>query len=197
MNKVSFILVVLCTCLSLKTMAQEEKWTRDPTYSDGIRHREIMMNMTPLVSQFVPFNASTVSKLNLFDFQTRKLKNGRGTHLGLGLNIESGLNSFESPNFYFRWGIVRRRQIASHFHFARSWNVNVIAEDFNSVNASNRKLNFSGLGFSYSAGFEYSINSRLTISTEGSLFLGLLNAQTGAPLLKFLPPVGLYFHVKL
>lgn len=197
MTKVSFILAFFLTCLSLKTMAQEEKWEQDPTYSDGIRHREIMMNATPLIAQFVPFNASTISKFNLFDFQMRRLKNGRGTRIGIGVNIDGGFNPAEPPSMYLRWGIVRRRQISSHFHFMRSWDANLIVEDFETVNASNRKLNFSGLGFSYSAGFEYSFNSRLTVSTEGMLFLGLVNADTGSPLIRFIPPVGLFFHVKL
>lgn len=176
--------------------AQEEKEKADPTYSDNIRHREIMMNTTPLIAQFVPFNASTVSKLNIFDFQIRRLKNGRGTRWGLGINIDGGFNVTELQSFYLRFGFVKRRQISTHVHFYRSWDANFVAEDFENTTLP-RKLDFSGFAVSYSAGLEYSFNNRLAISTEGTFFIGLLDFETQSPKIKFFPPVGLLLHVKL
>ena len=197
MNKTGIFFAILFSCLSLVTTAQEKKWEPDPTYSDDIRHKEIIMNTTSLIAQFVPFNASTVSKVNIFDFQIRRLKNGRGTRWGLGVNIDAGFNPIEPQSLYVRFGFVKRRQISERFHFARSWDANLIAEDFENTSAINRKLDFSGFAVTYSAGFEYSINRYITLSTEGSLFLGLINMETDGPKIKFLPPVGLFLHVKL
>jgi hypothetical protein len=196
MNKTSIFTAILFSCLTLKTAAQEEKWTPDPSYSDDIRHKEIIMNTTPLIAQFVPFNASTVSKLNLFDFQIRRLRNGRGTRWGLGVNIDAGFNPAEVQSLYLRYGFVKKRQIAERFHYARSWDINMIVEDIDGTGVKG-KFGFSGIGISYSAGFEYSINSKLTISTEGSFFFGFFGGFDPTPKIKFLPPVGLFLHVKL
>ena len=196
MTKIRIVIAICLACLSLRATAQKD-WEPDPSYSDYIRHKEIIMNTTSLIAQFVPFNASTVSKFNIFDFQVRKLKNGRGTRWGLGVNIDASFNPVEPQNLYLRFGFVKRRQISERFHFARSWDVNLVAEDFETTTVSERKLDFSGFAVSYSASFEYSINRYLTLSTEGSLFLGLINVETGGPKIKFLPPVGLFLHVKL
>lgn len=196
MNKTYIYLAFFCLCLSLKTTAQEAKFTPDPSYSDDIRHREIIMNTTPLIAQFVPFNASSISKFNLFDFQYRKMRNGRGTRWGLGVNVEGDFNPVDPQNFYLRFGFIKRRQISEHFHFARSWDVNLVAEDTDNQGNPRGKFGFNGFAVSYSAAFEYSINSFLTLSTEGSLFIGLINIDFGTPKIKFIPPVGLFLHVK-
>ncbi len=196
MNKTSLCIAALFSCCFLTISAQEAEWERDPTYSDNIRHKEIIMNTTPLIAQFVPFNASTLSNFNLFDFQIRRLKNGRGRRMGLGINLDANFNAPEPSSFYFRYGFVKVKQLSPHFHLSRSWDLNVFAEDING-NGTKGKVGFSGFGVSYSAGLEYSINRFLTISTEGTLFLGLIESNFGGAKFKFIPPVGLFLHVKL
>ncbi|MBL7818632.1 MAG: hypothetical protein JNL70_26770 [Saprospiraceae bacterium] len=195
MNKKIILKTWIFSCLSFVLVAQEKDWTPDPSYNDNIRHKEIIINTTPLISQFIPFNASTLPRQNVFDFQVRKLRNGRGTRWGLGVNIDSGFNPLEPSSFYARFGFVRRRQIAQNFHFYRSWDGNLLVEDLDGTNPAARRLGFSGIAVSYSAGFEYSINKTLTLSTEGVLLFGILG-DTGDTKIKFIPPIGLFFHVK-
>jgi hypothetical protein len=197
MNKWNILFVGIFSCLSCGLIAQDKKWSPAPSYFDNIRHREIMMNLTPLVAQFVPFNASTASKLNIFDFETRRLKNGKGTHFGLGVNIDASFNPTEPNSIYLRYGFAKRRQITERFHFTRYWDINLVAEDFEGTNVQRGKLDFSGFAISYSAAIEYSFNDRLALSTQGILFFGLLNMNTGEPKIKFIPPVGLFLHVKI
>lgn len=197
MYKKNLFFIAILFCLSFSATAQEEKWSPDPTYSDNIRHREVLMNLTPLVSQFVPFNASTISKFNVFDFETRRFKNGRGTRFSLGVNINSDFNTTEPNSLYLRFGLIKKRQIAERFHFFRSWDINVVAEDTDFSGRAIGKLGFTGLAVSYSAGLQYEFNKRIAISTEGILFLGLLDVNTGGAKIKFIPPVGLFLHVKL
>ena len=200
MNKMSLILLLLFSCLSLKMTAQDKEWEKDPTYTDGVKHKEYIVNVTPLIAQFVPFNASNLSKLNLFDYQFRKMKNGKGIRWGLGVNVDPSFNSTDLQFFFLRFGWIRKNQISSHLHLSRSYDINFMAEDFESANNAPRKLDFSGFGLSYSIGLEYSFSKHISISTEGSLFLGLLNIDDidgEGPKIRFIPPVGLFFHVKL
>lgn len=194
----TFIFSILCflNITILRGQAEEEKpeFEPDPTYTDNKKHKEFILNLTPLVAQFVPFNASTVSKLNIFDYQYRRLKNGKGWRFGLGANINLNDNNIADQFLYLRFGRVRRSQVSRKFHFTRGFDAVLAAED-DGLPTSERRLGFSGLGVMYSIGAEYSITSRLTLSTEGSLFFGVVGDENFR--LRFLPPVGLFIHFKL
>jgi hypothetical protein len=200
MTQLNFFLACFFTCLSLTVTAQEEekmaKW--DASYSDGIKYREILMNVTPLIGQFVPFNASTLSRFNIFDFEYRRLKNGKGWRWSLGVNVSGDFNASEPQGFYTRFGLVKKRQISNRFHFVRSWDISFLAEDPEVNSPTKGKLGFSGLGLSYSAGIEYRITKQIALSTEGLLLLGLLPTTSGNDFgtIRFIPPVGLFFHVR-
>jgi hypothetical protein len=199
MNKLNILLMCFFIGLSFKTSAQEDApFKPDASYSDGRNHREVIVNMTPLVSQFVPFNASTISKFNLYDYEYRRLRNGRGWRWSLGATVGNQLNIDDPNSIYLRIGLIRRRQIASRIHFTRSWDFNATAESLGNNGQPIGKIGFSGFGLAYAPGIEFSINSRLSLSTEGSFFLGLLPLANNEDLvvLKFIPPVGLFFHVK-
>ena len=197
MNKIRFLIAVLLACLSQKTVAQEQKWEKDPSYSDGKRHKEFMLNVTPLVAQFVPFNGSTFSKLNLFDYQYRKLKNGKGFRWGFGVNLDTEFNNTELQFLYLRVGYTRRVQLSKHFHVARSFDLNLFSEELNGQAIPTPRTDFSGAGASYSVGIEYSFNKHISLSTEGTLFWGIINANGNGMKIRFIPPVGLFFHVKI
>jgi hypothetical protein len=192
MKKILF--VVFLMGLWLKMSAQNEDW-RDPAYSDNKRHGEYIVNVTPLIAQFVPFNGSTLSSKNWFDYQYRRLKNGKGFRYGLGLRV-TGEDRGEEEFIYLRIGYQRKRQLTKHFHVARSWDLNILADN-NQFSGVPSRANFNGLGVSYSLGIEYSFNQRVSISTEGTLFLGALPIDEGPPKLEFVPPVGLFIHVRL
>ncbi len=193
----TFIFSILCflNIAILRGQAEEEKpeFEPDPTYTDNKKHKEFILNLTPLVAQFVPFNASTVSKLNIFDYQYRRLKNGKGWRFGLGADLNFNSNS-EDQSLYLRFGRVNRKQVSRKFHFTRGFDV-VLAVENPDLPSSERRLGFTGLGAMYSIGAEYSITSRLTLSTEGSLFLGVAGEDIFS--LRFLPPVGLFIQFKL
>ena len=194
MNKIRFVIAVVLACSSLILKAQEQDFIRDPTYTDGKKHKEFMMNVMPLVAQLVPFNASTLSNQNLFDYQYRKLKNGKGLRWGLGVNINSTPNNTELQFLYLRFGFTKRNQLSKHFHVSRSFDFNLLADDIDG-SGTRGKANFNGFAFSYSVGIEYSFNKYLALSTEGSLLLGI--APEDGVKFRFTPPVGLFFHVKL
>ena len=198
MNKKTLFLACFLSCLSFVLTAQDEKWEEDPSYSDNIRHTEVLMNLTPLVAQFVPFNASTVSKLNIFDFEFRRLRNGRGTRFSLGANIDGDIADAKN-HLYLRYGFIKSYQLSQRLHYFRSWDANLVAEDTDNFGRPIGKLGFSGLAVSYSIGIQYSFSRRIAISTESSLFVGLLdgNNNNDGPRVKFIPPVGLFIHVKL
>jgi hypothetical protein len=197
MYKLNILLACFFTCISLKIMAQVDKpFTPDPQYSDNIKHREVIIKMTPFVAQFVPFNANTLAKNNLFDYEYRRFKNGRGWRWSLGLSANGNL---AEPNFiYLRFGLIKRRQISNRFHFTRAWDIIIAAESSDNFGRSNGKLGFNGFAFSYNPGIEYSINSHLSLSTEGILFMGILpdGSNDNGTVFKLIPPVGLFFHVK-
>jgi hypothetical protein len=195
MNKIKTAILPLLACLSLGIKGQAQKaWQEDLSYFDNIKHKEFMVNVTPLISQFVPFNASNVSRLGVYDFQYRKLRNGKGLRWGLGVNIEAFDNNSPEPQFLaLRFGWIKRKQISKHIHFTRAFDINLGAED---IFSNNRKLNFNGFAPSLSVGFEYAFNETIAISTEGSLLIGLLNIDEEGPIIRFSPPISLMFHVR-
>jgi hypothetical protein len=198
MNKIKTAILPLLACLSFGIKIKAQKvWQEDLSYFDNIRHKEFMVNVTPLISQFVPFNASNISRLGIYDFQYRKLRNGKGLRWGLGVNVSdiTNVNSGSSdPQFIaLRFGWIKRKQISKHIHFTRAFDINIGAED---AFGSNRKLNFNGFAPSLSVGFEYAFNETIAISTEGSLLIGLLNVDGEAPIIRFSPPISLMFHVR-
>ena len=186
-------------CFILNTLGafSQDMEGADPTYSDGIRHREYILNVTPLIAQLVPFNGSTLTNDNWFDFQSRRLKNGKGYRFGLGMNINGNNSRTELEFVYLRFGYVKKNQLTKYFHLARSFDFNLLAENRDNVRPVNRKADFSGVGISYSVGIEYNFNQHISISTEGSLFLGLLPEARSNTKLRFVPPVGLFFHLRL
>lgn len=193
MNKIKTAILLLFACLSLGINAQKT-WQEDLTYFDNIKHKEFMVNVTPLISQFVPFNASNVSRLGIYDFQYRKLRNGKGLRWGLGVNISDFNNNSTDPQFLaLRFGWIKRKQISKHIHFTRAFDINIQAED---TFGNNRQLNFNGFAPSLSVGFEYAFNETIAVSTEGSLLIGLLNVDEDGPIIRFSPPISLMFHVR-
>jgi hypothetical protein len=179
-------------------VAQDEDWL-DDTYFDYKKHSEYIVNVTPLIAQLIPFNGTNLSNGNWFDYQYRRLKNGKGFRYGLGINVDEGNRSNLAQFGYLRIGYLRRKQLNKHFHFTRSWDLNIMAEENvrNSLNPVRGKAEFSGLGLSYSLGIEYSFNQHITISTESTLFLGLVPADDSNAKVKLVPPVGLFFHLRL
>ena len=172
MSKIRFVFAVVLACSSLNLTAQEQDFTPDPSYTDGKKHKEFILNVTPLVAQLVPFNASSLSNLNLFDYQYRKLKNGKGLRWGLGVNLGTAFTNVEPQFLYLRFGYTRRKQLSNHFHVSRSVDFNMLVDD---IDGGNRigKANFNGFALSYSVGIEYSFNKNITLSTEGSLLFGI------------------------
>jgi hypothetical protein len=199
MSKQNILFACFFACISLKIIAQEATpFIPNPQYSDNIKHREILVNMTPFVAQFVPFNANTLAKSNLFDFEYRRLKNGRGWRWSLGLTLVTESNFDEANNLYLRFGLIKRRQISNRFHFTRAWDVILSAESSDNFGRSNGKLGFGGAAFSYNPGVEFCITNRLSLSTEAILFMGILpdGTNNGGAVFRLIPPVGLFFHVK-
>jgi hypothetical protein len=198
MNKLNMLVVCFLSCLSSMATAQEgQPFTPDPSYSNGVKYREIIINTTPLIAQFVPFNASTVSKLNIFDYEYRQLKNGKGWRWSLGINITSNTNAAKETDFNMRFGYIKKRQLSKHFHFTRAWDANFIQGSFDGKSTPSGKLGFSGGGISYAPGIEYVFNNFIALSTEGVLFLGLFPIDNNkTQVIKFIPPVSLCLHVK-
>ena len=186
-------------CFILNTLGafSQDMEGADPTYSDGIRHREYILNATPLIAQLVPFNGSTLANDNWFDFQSRRLKNGKGFRFGLGLNVDGSRSQTNLEFIYVRFGYVKKNQLTKYFHLARSFDLNLLAENRDNARPVNRKADFNGIGISYSVGIEYNFNKHIAISTEGTLFLGLLPTGRSEGKLRFVPPVGLFFHLRL
>jgi hypothetical protein len=199
MYRLNILLACFFICISLKIEAQDATpFTPDASYSDGKKYREVIVNSTSFIAQFVPFNANTLSRFNIYDYEYRALRNGRGWRWSLAASVSESPNIQELNNINLRIGLIKRRQISQRFHFTRSWDLNLIAESVDNNGQPIGKIGFSGLGFSYAPGIEYSITSRLSLSTEGILFLGIapIDGSGSGTIVKFIPPVGLFFHVK-
>jgi hypothetical protein len=198
MLKINLLLTCFFSCLSLLLFAQDDvDFKRDPSYTDDVKYREVVINTTPFIAQFIPFNASVLSKFNIYDYEYRRLKNGKGWRFSLGVSAGDGFNAGEVNTGYLRIGLIKRRQIAARFHFTRAWDVSIAQEETDNNFRPLGKLGYSGFAISYSPGIEYSLTRRMSVSTEGMFFVGLFPSDRGGSnILKFVPPAGLFFHVK-
>lgn len=152
------------------------------------KSREVGLNMTQLVSQFIPFKGnSTLS--GPFSFFYRRGKNDRFFNLQIGARVDS--DNFETNFINFQVGYLRKRDLGNKFKYYNSINFIASAGGFNSP-GTDFNDDFAGTGFSMGLGFEYNLTESIFLATETTFLLVL--GSDGR--LDILPPVAIFLAAR-
>ena len=163
--------------------AEEDLYEDDPYFWSN--SREISLNVTPLVSRFVPFNlgeniASTTGLVYRKYFSTRALKVSFGARLSDILNEE---NTF----LYLAFGLEKRYPLSrdKKLAYSSSWELFFEGENESAT---------AGVLKGY--GLEYHFSKRIFLGTQAGLRMGL-NFDVGGPVIDFRLPTDLFVGVRL
>jgi len=156
----------------------------------NLRTKEIGLNMTPLLSQFIPFSNSS-RKSGPFGLTFRTGRNDRYFNIQLGAQIfEGGQND---DYFNLAIGFLNKKSFSKKFKYYNSYNVLVSGGSFNEP-TDNSGGDTGSIGLSYGIGLEYYLNDFMFLSVESQLFVGSTDDEIRIHLI---PPVGLFLMVKL
>lgn len=165
--------------------AEEELYEDDPyfwSYS-----KEVGLNMTSLLSKFVPFNLGDNSA-GLVDFRWKKYYGTRAFRLNLGASV-TDLDSDTGQFFHLSLGLEKRYPIAKSkkVSYSSSWDL------FGEIDNLNEEGN---LGVSKGYGLEYHFTRRIYISTEANLRVGF-GGDSESLTINFERPAAIFLHVRL
>ena len=166
---------------------------------DPVKYKEFGLNMTGLVSNFIPFN-STKLGIQRYAFAYKytriKKKSGKLATLRLGLGVDNIFDENNSFNFNFRIGMEKKRKLSEKWTFISGNDfilfvepVNVNAKDFFFEDAP--KI---GVGYAHPFGIEFHINNRVSLYTETSL---QITAGFPPVTLRVVPPASIFLNVKM
>ncbi|MFM2388266.1 MAG: hypothetical protein RL660_3023 [Bacteroidota bacterium] len=151
--------------------------------------KEVGLNFTGLIHQLVPFNLGAVD-VGYTSIRTKWY--GKGKY---ALRTSIGLDAafFErDPFFYLAVGYEQRRIIGKRLSYTSGWDSflgNNLAKEV--ASSSNGATISAGITRHYS--LEYNLSSRLYLSTEAQLLVGL----GGVGGIRFAYPTSIFFNVRL
>ncbi|MEZ4909710.1 MAG: hypothetical protein R2774_02495 [Saprospiraceae bacterium] len=186
------LLMVLALCLytigiSQNTDAYDDIYAEEDLYEDDpyfwSYSKEIGLNMTPLLSKFIPFNF-VENNPGLIGFKYKRYYSKRALRFSLGAttsNVEDILKFI-----HLSVGVERRYPMTKDKHLTYSSSYNLLGE------FANDKLL---VALSKGYGIEYHFTKRVFIGTEAFLQMGL-NDDDGLAI-NFVLPAAIFLHVRL
>ncbi len=172
-------------------MLPAQSLVRDTSFAQTFRQRRsVGLNMTPLLTQLVPFNRSDPRNAGPFLLRFKWNNTARTTAFRMSMGFNLTLDAFdnETPQLNFAIGFEKRRSISQRWSYTRGLDLVFLAGD--SGIPGNESEEFGGIGLGPVFGIEYAIAPRITLGTEGMLAIGL-------PLLIVIPPVGVFLNYHL
>lgn len=158
--------------------------------------RQVGLNMTPLISQLLPFNRSNPLISGPFTVKWKKYRGKNAFRYGLGARF-SILNDDPKDqilNFHIGW--EKRRRVFDRLAMYQGIDLffSVGGFDLPGFDIDNDSFDFTGgIGFGPIWGFEYAINPVLSVSTEAALHIGLLSTLGTF----FIPPTSLHLNYRI
>jgi hypothetical protein len=180
----------LLSCAAV--FAQTEPPPKEDTYFKG--RRIVGINMTPLLTQLVPFNRSSPRDagpyLAHFKWYNRTGRTAFRMSIGVRLREDTDVFELDDPQLNFAIGWEKRRNISRRWSYTRGFDFMFLAGDQNIPGSEN---NFDPLiGFGPAWGIEWAIEPHITLGTEATLAIGIV--PDSGPQVELLPPVGIYLH---
>lgn len=161
--------------------------------SEYQKTREVSLNMSGLVSQFVPFSSNQL-RTGPFDVTWLSGRNNTFFRMSIGGNLGANNNpsffggggNFDPGHLALGIGFTKRKIVYKNWIYESSVMGTAYAGGLNAPNASDPEGFGLGVGIGFAPG--YQISNRVRINAEALLFLGL-----GSNLVQiiFVPPVAI------
>ena len=159
---------------------------------------EFGMNMTGLINQIIPFKQTT-NKTGPYAASLKFIKDRNAFRMGLGIHVltqDFGNSGSDILNFNMRLGFERRHVVNSKFLFYQTFDLMLMAGNFNSpINDFTDNENAGG-GLGLGLGIEYLIFKNLSVSTEGIGFIGLVGGTSSIFSATVIPPIAIFLNYK-
>lgn len=193
------IRVIIFSLLCLVALGIDKLHAQTDTLT---KYKMIGMNMTPLISQVIPFKTPS-TRVGPYNFIYKSYyKQNTAFRMGLGMNLMDVVNGRTFIHVNTRIGVEKQKKLYKNWYVNGGLDAIGFAGGFNIPGdvANTGGINFGsnpdvGLGLGMTMGVEYFFNPRISLSTESMLFLGL--RSTTALGFDIVPPIGLFLNVKL
>jgi hypothetical protein len=170
---------VIADTSSTKFSIKEEDWRKK---------REVALNVTSLLHNFVPFNLGDVDPgITGIRFKYYDKKYAFRTSFGTSIASNISTNSLTRDFFYFSAGYERRRIVANRWAYTSGWDF------FTSRGIIAEEPEESLVGFSKHYGIEYYINNKCFVGTDAQILLGVGSVAA----FRFIYPNSVYFNIRL
>lgn len=156
------------------------------------KHKEVGLNLTNLIAQFIPFGNNAPSAGPFIVSFKSYGKKKTALRIGLGLNTFNSFSTTDRVSFNVRIGYEKRRIINSKLTYINGFDFVILAGDIgNPVNNPDEEFGAVGLGIPL--GIEYNIYPNLFLSIETLIFFGI-----GSDIidLSTIPPTGLFLNTR-
>lgn len=179
---------------TIPTVKEKERIVIIEEPKKSVRHTEVGLNMTTLLSRLVPFgNAIPLSGPT--SITLKNYKANKGFRFGFGLQASP---DSELKNIILRIGREKRKFLKNpKWAFNRSIDFVWAVGSFDTPGFIGLTNDVSAIGAALGYGIEYHFNESIFISTESSVFLGLGSSTDSVINLKILPPIALMLNVNL
>ncbi len=157
-------------------------------------HRIVGLNMTPLVTQLIPFNRSNPREAGpfLLRFKHYGPRMKSAFRFSMGLHLTPGeFDDFEDPQISLALGWEKRRSISPHWSYTRGFDFMFLGGDLNIPGNSNSDNATFAVGPLF--GIEYFFDKRMSIGCEAVLALGF-SPSAETIVIDILPPVGIFLN---
>jgi hypothetical protein len=164
--------------------AEEDLYEDDPYFWSNTK--EIGINITPLLSRFVPFNLGD-KQPGALGFQWKRYYAKRAFRFGLGANV-TGFDQNDGNNFLFlSFGLEKRHPISKDkkLTYSSAWDVVLQVSE-------NEDEFLAGIAKGY--GIEYHFTKRIFAGTQAQMILG---SGANGPHIEFRLPTDIFIHVRL
>jgi len=159
---------------------------------------EFGMNMTGLINQLIPFKQIT-NKTGPYSASLKFISDRNAFRMGIGIHVltqDFSSTGSDILNFNMRLGFERRHEVNPKFMFYQTFDLMLMAGNFNSpINDFTDDENAGG-GLGLGLGIEYLIYENLSISTEGIGFIGLVGGTSSLFSATVIPPIAVFLNYK-
>lgn len=193
----TFLFFLSCQSNLLAQILVQNNDSTQQTKKRPPAEQTVSINMTPLLSMIVPFNKANPFVAGPYNIAFKSYRNNKGWRVGLGANIDFN-DPNDDPNLNLRVGYEWQRAIAKRWYYTGGIDAMFFVGSLN-LPGSNDNNGETGYGIASVWGIEYYLHDKISIATETSFFIALVNnsqlfnsgIQTG-----FIPPIGLFLNVK-
>lgn len=176
--------------ISVLGFAQDEVIVEDlnqPKYDFPERYKMIGLNMTPLLTQLIPFNRSNPTVAGPYMMTYRSYRGNNAFRFGLGSNLSNETFNNNTATFNMRMGWEKKKSFYENWSYSFGLDFFISGGGFNISNASNTEAGIFGTGLVW--GIEYFLNPKVSLNVETAFYLGA--GGDDGPSILFIPPVGL------